>query len=234
MTAIVLLDFGGTLDADGVPWSTRFYAAYHTAGGVLNADAFASAFRESDRALAQLPGIRRLGLRAMIEAQASLLAEMMPASAPDMRLLGQAFYLESVATIERNRPVLEALRNDGYRLGLVANFTGNLKSCLEELGLTTYFESVADSGVIGYAKPDPRIFHAALDGLGGRSNGCWMVGDNPDADIRPAAELGLNSAWLAPARRETPATLNPTLRISAFTNLPRAIRTHERAHSRRG
>ena len=234
MTAIVLLDFGGTLDADGVPWSTRFFAAYHSAGGGLAEEAFASAFRESDRALARLPGVRQLGLRAMIDAQASLLARMMPASAPDMRLLGQAFYLESVATIERNRPVLAALRSDGYRLGLVANFTGNLKSCLEELDLTSYFESVADSGVVGYPKPDHRIFQAALDGLGGRSGECWMVGDNPEADIRPAAELGLNTAWLAPARRETPATLNPTLRLSTFTNLPRAIRTHERAHSRRG
>ena len=116
----------------------------------------------------------------------------------------------------------------------MANFTGNLQRCLEELGLTTYFDAVADSGVIGCAKPDPRIFQAALNGLGGNSDGCWMVGDNPEADIRPAGELGFHSAWLAPARRQTPATLNPTLRISTFTNLPRAIRTHERAHSRSG
>jgi putative hydrolase of the HAD superfamily len=234
MTAIVLLDFGGTLDADGVPWSARFFAAYHKAGGSLSEEEFSSAFRESDRALERLPGIRGLGLRGMIEAQAALLAEMMPASAPDLRLLGRRFYLESVATIERNRPVLEALRNDGYRLGLVANFTGNLRSCLEELDLTTYFGAVADSGVIGCAKPDPRIFHAALNELGGRARESWMVGDNPEADIRPATALGLNTAWLAPARRQTPATLDPTLRITSLTNLPRAIRTHERTHSRRG
>jgi putative hydrolase of the HAD superfamily len=88
--------------------------------------------------------------------------------------------------------------------------------------------------VIGVTKPDHRIFEAALAQMGGRTDPCWMVGDNPEADIRPAGALGFNSAWLAPARRETPATLNPTLRIATLTNLPRAIRTHERADSRRG
>ena len=234
MSAIVLLDFGGTLDADGVPWSARFFASYRNAGGAVSEDAFALAFRETDQALARLPGIRDLGLRDMIAAQSVLLADLMPARTPDIRRVGETFYHESVATIERNRSVLENLRSDGYRLGLVANFTGNLNRCLEELELTSYFAAVADSGVIGWAKPDRRIFDAALDQIGGRDGTCWMVGDNPDADIRGAGELGLNTAWLAPANRATPATLNPTLRITTLTNLPRAIRTHERAHSRRG
>src|SRR2546427_1211252 len=44
------------------------------------------------------------------------------------------------------------------RLGVVSNFTGNLRPCLEELGLARFFAVLSDSAVLGWSKPDPRIF----------------------------------------------------------------------------
>src|SRR5207247_90478 len=67
---VVLFDFGGTLDADGVHWSRRFHAAYRAVGGGLDFAAFDSFFKASDEGLTRLPGIRTLGFRAAIDAQA--------------------------------------------------------------------------------------------------------------------------------------------------------------------
>ena len=69
----LLFDFGGTLDADGVPWSPCFHQAYRAAGGTLDFAAFDPIFAASDRALNRAPDIRTTGFRAAIELQARLL-----------------------------------------------------------------------------------------------------------------------------------------------------------------
>jgi putative hydrolase of the HAD superfamily len=228
LPAAVLLDFGGTLDADGVPWATRFLSAYREAGNTINEEEFRTAFRESDRRLAELPGIRVMGFRAMVQAQAGLLQELLPGSRPDRDWVADRFYLGAVAVTRRNRTVLEELRRAGHRLAVVSNFTGNLHHCLEELGLDGYFDVIIDSAIVGWTKPDPRIFQAATEALKvpGESSPGWMVGDNPEADIRPAEALGLRSVWIAPARRETPADLKATVRIHSLAQLPAVLERH--------
>ena len=234
MAAMVLLDFGGTLDADGLPWVAQFFAAYRDEGGQVAEPAFTSAFSQSDEALAGAPGIRELGFRATLLKQAELLSERLPRNPPQFERVAEQVHRNALATVERNRRVLEALRVDGHRLGVVSNFTGNLDCCLDELGLTEYFDVTVDSALVGHAKPDERIFRAAEEALdiSPSEEGRWMVGDNPEADIRAA--VGFCTVWLAPAWRRVPADLKPTARISALTDLPGIIRRHERAHSRRG
>ena len=74
----LLFDFGGTLDADGVPWARRFFQAYRSAGGRLGFGAFEPVFRASDDALLALPDIRALGYRATVEAQTRCLLSLLP------------------------------------------------------------------------------------------------------------------------------------------------------------
>ena len=219
----ILLDFGGTIDADGVHWCPRFHAAYRRLGGTLGYAAFEPLFGDSERLLAERPGIRTLGFRAAIETQAGLLegllprGDMVPAAA-----WARLLHDEATAVVRRNRPVLErlALR---FRLAVVSNFTGNLEPCLVELGLRALFTAVLDSSVVGFAKPDERIFLEALAGVGVRAGSAWMVGDNPEADIRPAQRLGLRTCWVAPRDRQEPADLSPTARIAGLTELERAV-----------
>jgi len=225
----VLFDFGGTLDADGVHWAPRFHAAYRTAGGRLDYPAFERHFNASDRELERLPGIKGLGFRSLVEAQAQLVCRLVPDGAGvDPSAIAQAFHAAAVATVTRNRPLLDRLRGGGqgsrgHRLGVVSNFTGNLDPCLVELDLRRCFEVVADSGVVGVSKPDPRIFTDALARLGVAPGRAWMVGDNFETDIRPAAALGLATCWLAPPDRPAPAGEGrgsaPTARIARLPDL---------------
>ena len=161
----------------------------------------------------------------MIDAQAQLLQEMVPDGATiDFTEVADRFHRDAVRTTERNARVLSNLA-DRYRLGIVSNFTGNLSCCLAELGLTNYFQTVSDSGVLGTSKPDPEIFNATLAALDVEPAAAWIVGDNLDADIRPARTLGLCTCWLTEPECETPHDCAPTARIASLTELPEVVCT---------
>lgn len=213
----MLFDFGGTLEADGVHWSPRYHAAYRAAGGTLDFAAFDPIFKTSDDAMARLPEIRRLGFRAAIDAQAGLLAGLLP-DRVDPGMLARRFHDDAVAVVTRNLPVLERLARR-YRLGIVSNFTGNLLPCLDELGLAGLFAAVSDSAVVGWSKPDPRIFAHTLAALRAPAQRAWMVGDNFEADIRGAMGLGIRTCWLAPRERAAPAGPAPTARIHRLPDI---------------
>ena len=222
MRGIVLFDFGGTLDADGARWSVRFHAAYAAAGGREPFATFEDAFRASDRALVRVAGIGSLGFRAMVDLQAALvLAHLPDGRAVRQEQIVEEFHARTLAVIRRNQALLARLQQS-YRLAVVSNFTGNLGPCLEELDLMRYFSAVADSARVGVTKPDTRLFRHALEALGGGSANeepVWMVGDNFEADIRPAASLGMSTAWLAPPVARSPDAALPTVRLSTLTEL---------------
>ena len=217
----MLFDFGGTLDADGVHWSPRFHAAYRDVGGRLDLAAFEPFFNASDAALTQLPDIRGLGFRAAIDAQARLLVGLLPDRVDPDALAGR-LHADALAIVTRNAPMLERLARR-YKLGVVSNFTGNLLPCLQELGLARFFSVMSDSALLGWSKPDARIFGHTLAALRVSPQGAWMVGDNFDADIRAAAALGMRTCWLAPADRAAPAGLVPTARIARLPDLERVL-----------
>ena len=217
------MDFGGTLDADGVPWSPRFHAAYRRAGGALDFSAFDPIFKRSDEGLSGLPGVRALGFRAAIDAQVRLLAALLPeGDRVNLEALADRLHADALEAVRRNRPVLARLARR-FPLAVVSNFSGNLAPCLEELDLAKLFAAASDSALVGWAKPDPRIFERTLAALEIAADGAWMVGDNFDADIRGAAALGMRTCWLAPPDRPAPADLKPTARIHRFTDVERVL-----------
>ena len=223
-STVVLFDFGGTLDADGIHWAPRFHAAYRAAGGSLEYPAFEPHFTASDRALQHMSGIRTLGFRGLVEAQAQLLCQLVPdGSRVEVGAIAERFHTAALATVDRNRPVLErlALR---HPLGVVSNFTGNLDLCLVELDLRRCFAVVSDSAILGVEKPHPRIFVETLARLQTPPERAWMVGDNVEADIRPAGALGMRTCWLAPPDRPTPSGVAPTARIARLPEVEAALR----------
>lgn len=221
--SLILFDFGGTLDADGDRWCVRFHRAYTAAGGRLPLDEFEQQFRRSDRELEELAGIREMGFAAMVRAQAELLRSLVAdaANVPWDRV-AEAFQCDALATVARNRPLLTRLAAR-HSLGIVSNFTGNLEHCLRELELRPLFRVVADSAIVGASKPSAAIFEHALAAAGARPAESWMVGDNFAADIRPAAALGLSTAWLAEPARPLPEPGIATARIGSLAELEAVV-----------
>lgn len=91
-------------------------------------------------------------------------------------------------------PTLGAL---GRRLGIITNAElGFQLRKIEALGIAELFEHVIASGDVGYAKPDARIFLAAVQAFGVDAGRAAYVGDRLHTDAIGAAEAGLRGIWL--------------------------------------
>lgn len=96
--------------------------------------------------------------------------------------------------LENNRCWLETLRGT-YKLAVISNNFGNTRGWCDEYGLTPLLETIIDSTVLGIAKPDARIFEAALSDLGVAAAHAIYVGDSYAADMVGGKNAGLWTAW---------------------------------------
>jgi len=84
-----------------------------------------------------------------------------------------------------------------YRLGVVTNGIDRVqRSRLAASGLAPLFETVVTSQGCGYAKPDPRILHVALDALQLAPSQAVYVGDDPAVDGAAARAAGVPFVWM--------------------------------------
>ena len=91
---------------------------------------------------------------------------------------------------------LAALVDKGYKLGIIANQKLGTEERLESWGLRQYFEVIAASAEIRYAKPDKEIFEKALELAKCTAAESVMVGDRLDNDIIPAKAIGMKTVWV--------------------------------------
>jgi HAD superfamily hydrolase (TIGR01509 family) len=94
------------------------------------------------------------------------------------------------------RSALGRLKSAGFLLGVVSNSEGRVEQALAAAGLREYFDVVVDSGKIGFEKPDPRIFHAALTALGVTPEEALYVGDLYEVDVVGARSAGMEAVLL--------------------------------------
>lgn len=89
---------------------------------------------------------------------------------------------------------VDACRAAGLRTGIVTNGRDAFqRSKIEGLGLRV--DAIVTSGAFGVKKPDPAIFEACLRQLGVRAEEAAFVGDDYEADMRPARALGMRTCW---------------------------------------
>ena len=110
------------------------------------------------------------------------------------------------------RETLGALRERGYRLGVISNADGRVRRLLEEAGLATHLEIILDSAHVGLEKPDPRIFLAAAGGLQLLPSSCAFVGDVYEIDILGARAAGLRAILIGASPAPDPVERVETLR----------------------
>lgn len=110
--------------------------------------------------------------------------------------------LAEVATVEPCTPdVLQKLTDDGYQLAIVSNtFIPGfvLDRHLAQLGLLHFFPTRIYSSDVGYRKPSPRIFQAALEALEVPAHHAAFIGDLPEIDLRGARRVGMHAVWRRP------------------------------------
>jgi FMN phosphatase YigB (HAD superfamily) len=199
----LLFDFGGTLDADGVAWKERFYAYYRAEGLDMPAAAFAPVFYAADDPLiGMLPVDADLSdtahrLATNLEHQLARRFDGAPSDAGRGRRIAAHFLSDASAALTRNRTLLEALAKR-YRLGVVANFYGNLEAVCRGAGLTSLFSAIIDSTRAGAEKPGEAIFRAALAPLRAAPDKTLLIGDSLRRDREGARRMQMGFIWIAP------------------------------------
>ncbi|NVO29653.1 HAD family hydrolase [Hymenobacter lapidiphilus] len=92
--------------------------------------------------------------------------------------------------------LLQRLKPD-FRIGVVTNNrTSEQEEKLDFLGMSGLVDALITSEAVGVLKPDPAIYHVALQRLRARPAETVMVGDNWIADVVGAQAVGIRPVWL--------------------------------------
>jgi HAD superfamily hydrolase (TIGR01509 family) len=110
------------------------------------------------------------------------------------------------------RAVLEQIRQK-YRIAVISNADGKIENVLARCGIADCFESITDSGIVGFEKPRAEIFEAALRTLNVRADQSLYVGDVYSVDYIGATNAGMQAILfdVAAAYRERPEPRVETL-----------------------
>ena len=119
-----------------------------------------------------------------------------------------------------------------YRLGVVTNGIDRVqRSRLAASGLAPLFDTNVTSQSCGFAKPDPRILHVALDAMGVSPRHAVYVGDDPATDGAAARAANVRFVWMD--RGQPPRGRRPARRVESLRELAELLADGPTA-SRRG
>ena len=124
---------------------------------------------------------------------------------------------ENFALYEDALPVLDLLRRNGIKIGLITNGQRDLEEFVVHHDLRV--DAMVGSKSHGRIKPHPSIFVAALSALGTAPGDTVMVGDSYEDDIEGARALGIRAILLD---REG-LHLDEPERIDTLLGLPAAL-----------
>ena len=209
----ILIDFGGTIDSDGIHWFNAFQEAYAMVADVPH-DLLWDAYVHTERTLGRNPIIKPTDtfcktLQIKIALQTEYLQSKGITITAQDTILDTCYnkVVKHISTV--SKPVLEKIQ---LPMVLVTNFYGNMHTVLQEFSLDHLFKDVIESAVVGVRKPDPQIFRLGVAALGLEPAEIVMIGDSPDKDILPAQSIGCQTILLqGKSRSEVQCTPDHTV-----------------------
>jgi len=202
MIKALIFDFGGTLDTDGVHWSEKFKEVILYYVKSVTPEHINKAYLYSENLLVDLVKQndslkttlnRQIALQMQYFIENNILNEK--ESDKLIMNISNNCYTDVLNNVKIINDILKKLKRD-FKLAIVSNFYGNLKSVLKELSIHHLFNSIIDSTVVNVRKPNPEIFKIAVNSLELNSNECIIIGDSYDRDIIPAKLIGCKTIWL--------------------------------------
>lgn len=196
----ILIDFGGTIDSDGIHWFDQFLDAYALVASVPESLLW-DAYVHTERTLGRNPIIgpdytfcKTLQTKIALQTE-YLQLHGITVTAQDTIL--DTCYNKVVKHISSvSKPVLERIQ---LPMVLVTNFYGNMHTVLAEFSLDHLFKEVIESAVAGVRKPDPQIFRQGVKALGLEPSETVMIGDSLEKDILPAQSIGCHTIQITPS-----------------------------------
>ncbi|WP_411347148.1 HAD family hydrolase [Paenibacillus sp. WLX2291] len=85
--------------------------------------------------------------------------------------------------------------------------------------LAPFFDHILVSGAYGKGKPDPSIFHHALELLHVQPEQALMVGDKLTTDIKGGLAAGINTVWLNRNAKTNDSDIQPNYEIKHLSEI---------------
>jgi putative hydrolase of the HAD superfamily len=118
-------------------------------------------------------------------------------------------------------PTLKELKNRSLIIGLVSNVVQDMESKYAELGIKAYLDFKVTSSEVGYDKPRPEIFMAALKKAQVKPEESIFVGDQYHLDIVGARGVGMKGVLID--RNDYSPEITDCPRISSLTEITQYI-----------
>jgi HAD superfamily hydrolase (TIGR01549 family) len=90
------------------------------------------------------------------------------------------------------REALDRIRQK-YAIAVISNADGKIDAVLRRSGIAECFANITDSGIVGYEKPNPIIFDAALREMKAEAAESLYVGDMYSVDYVGARNAGMDA-----------------------------------------
>ncbi len=234
MIKYIFFDLGSTLIYSKDPWGPFFQAANLMLAEVLHRAGISSSGNTIQEEFGNFLETFYAGYspsdtneRTMFSVLRAMLEEKGYRAIPDSVVRNALEKLYSI--VNRNwypeedaLPTLAQLRESGHRLGLISNTAddAHVQRLVDGFGFRSLLDYVVTSSAFGIRKPDRRIFQAALDHFGARSEQAAMVGDLPEADILGANEMGMFSIWITRRAGGLKPAIIPRATVGALAEIP--------------
>lgn len=192
----LLFDFGGTIEYPGLHLNERLELYMEPFVEKVSIEDIDRVALETVRYLYSIPESKTMPYQTVVDYFVrSCLTKLGYGNSPWVEEIVQRFHDDSNQEVQRNRPVLEKIR-EKYRIAVLSNNYGNTEGILSDFGILDLFEKVYDSTVVGLRKPYKEFFQHALEDLGWDAETTAYVGDRYDRDIEAPKELGMVTIWV--------------------------------------
>ncbi len=134
-------------------------------------------------------------------------------------------YIEAETLVPGALALVTAARARGLRLAIVSNNTrAEQERKLNRHGLAPHFEALVVAADHGIAKPEPRLFHIALEALEVDAADAVMIGDSWPLDIAGARAAGIRAVWFN-RYGATAQDASPVAQLASYADIDAALAT---------
>jgi len=115
--------------------------------------------------------------------------------------------------------VLSYLKNK-YKLHIISNGFQEIQNYkITKSGLLPFFDVIVNAETVGVKKPNPKIYHYALDLAKAKPSESIMIGDNLDADVYGALAVGLDAIYFNYKNKEIPKDIKTINKLKTLKEL---------------
>lgn len=114
---------------------------------------------------------------------------------------------------------LEELKRMKYNMHIITNGFEEVQYIkLEHSNLAPFFDVIICSEAVGFNKPDPRVFHYAMQKAKTTATESFMIGDDREVDIFGAIQVGMQAILFDPENKYSKTNGEP--KIQNLNELP--------------